>query len=53
MNSGGRAAWADPNILDLSEGEAANSVAALNALLDEAPARDATDADVEELQAYG
>ncbi len=40
----------DTDILHLSEGEAANSVAALNALLDDSPATDATDAEVEELQ---
>lgn len=44
-------AWGDTDILDASEGEAANSVAALNALLDQAPAKDPTGAEVEELQA--
>lgn len=45
------AAWAGTDLLDISEGEAANSVAALNALLDEAPAGDITDVEVDELQA--
>jgi hypothetical protein len=44
------AAWAGTDVLDYSETEAANSVAALNALLDDTPSADATDEELEELQ---
>ena len=44
------ASWAGTDVLDYSETEAANSVAALNALLDESPSADATDEELAELQ---
>lgn len=44
------AAWSGTDLLDYSGGETANSVAALNAFLDDAPTTEATDAEVEELQ---
>lgn len=42
--------WADSEVFDLTSGEAANSVAALNALLDPAGTTEATDDEVEDLQ---
>lgn len=44
------APWAGTDVLGYTEAEAANSVAALNALLDEAPSADTTDAELAELQ---
>lgn len=42
--------WQESDVIAYTSAETANSVAALNALLDEAPAADATDAEVDDLQ---
>jgi hypothetical protein len=44
------AGWADSDVLEFTSAETANSVAALNALLREAPATEASDEEVDELQ---